>query len=291
MADTVSICIPSHNCGRYLRATIESALDQRVAADEILISDDHSTDNSVSILDEYRGDPRLRIVHQDKRLSLGAHYRFLLENATSSHVCFLSADDVIFETFVGHMKAALEDEVTLVVGGCVETDEWLRVMCTRGTGRRPVMSPDAAFPYFVTANNYTMSFALMHCATLRALPALPVEFDVVTDWYWALSLARSGKVAFVTTPEGYYRVHGGNAGHGNDNWGIGAKKLLPWLTPQLDADQRALIQRKVHTASLDARVGSSSLTAQFKKIVKRVDALRYRSCAASARRANAAERN
>lgn len=278
MRPSIAICIPSHNCGRYLRETITSVLAQSDPPEEILISDDHSTDDSAAILEEYRDDPRVRIVHQQERLSLGAHYRYLLNNTTSDYVCFLSADDVIFDDFVREMRAAIEPTDRLLVGGCVETDGELRPIRTRGVLKRPRMPSETAFTYFVGANNYTMSFALMHRATLCALPPLPAEIDVVTDYYWALSLARAGTVAFVTTPLGGYRVHATNAGHGNDKWGIAARGLLEWMKPQLDSAQRAQFEQKQQSAAAPkVERPSSGAKTMLKDAFKRVDALRYRS--------------
>ena len=39
----VSVIITSYNQQEYLREAIESAIDQRVAAFEIIVADDHST--------------------------------------------------------------------------------------------------------------------------------------------------------------------------------------------------------------------------------------------------------
>lgn len=288
MSKSIAVCIPSHNCGPYLRSTIESVLYQRSPADEIIISDDHSTDDSVAILNDYADDPRIRIIHQEKRLSIGEHYRFLLETAQSDYVCFLSADDVLLENFVANMRAAITDgDPTLVIGACVETDGKLGVIRTRHTARRDAMPATAAFRYMAGANNYTMSFALMRRNVLLSAPALPTEMDVVTDWYWALSLARAGTLAFVTKPSGYYRVHGHNAGHGNDKWGIAARKMVAWMMPQLNAEEKAALNEKMSTAQQAPVRKAQSTVAKdrLKDIVKRAAALRYAAIPAAVRRA------
>src|ERR1700722_6644736 len=100
MAAAISICIPCYKSERYIRTTIESALAQTVPADEILISDDNSPDRSYEIVKEYEGLASIRIIRPPQRLSLGEHYRFLLNHATGDYLCFLSSDDALMPTFV-----------------------------------------------------------------------------------------------------------------------------------------------------------------------------------------------
>src|SRR5256886_17638460 len=50
----VSVIITSYNQQEYLREAIESAIDQTVAAFEIIVADDHSTkDGSIETIREY----------------------------------------------------------------------------------------------------------------------------------------------------------------------------------------------------------------------------------------------
>ena len=44
---TVSVVMPNHNGGKYLRASIESVLNQTYSDLELIIVDDASTDDSI----------------------------------------------------------------------------------------------------------------------------------------------------------------------------------------------------------------------------------------------------
>jgi glycosyltransferase involved in cell wall biosynthesis len=61
----VSILISNYNYGRYIGESIQSALDQTYPNIELIVCDDGSTDNSVSVVEQYlRKDPRVRLIRK-----------------------------------------------------------------------------------------------------------------------------------------------------------------------------------------------------------------------------------
>src|SRR5215472_9880098 len=134
MSPTITVCIPCYKSERYIRTTIESVLAQTSAPEEILISDDNSPDGSFEIIREYIHIPRVRVIRPHHRLTLGQHYRFLLEQATSDYVCFLSSDDALMPNFIETMRAQVRDDpnVGMVAAACLECDGQLTPLRLRG---------------------------------------------------------------------------------------------------------------------------------------------------------------
>jgi glycosyltransferase involved in cell wall biosynthesis len=63
----VSVIIPNYNHEKYLERRIESVLNQTYQDFEVIILDDFSTDNSKTIIEQYRGNPLVsHIVFNDK---------------------------------------------------------------------------------------------------------------------------------------------------------------------------------------------------------------------------------
>jgi len=289
MAKTISICIPSYNCEKYVRTTIESALGQTVPADEILISDDQSPDRSFEIVKEYEGIARVRILRPPQRTTLGGHYRFLLEQATSDYICFLSSDDALMPNFIEIMHREFENEenVSLIAGACLETDSKLTPKKTRGTGPPAhSLDPPAGFTYMTRGCYYSISFSLLSRTILLDSPRIPAAGDLTTDWCWALMLGVRGKVKFVQQPLGYYRIHGNNAGHNRDKeWQEAVvvmleflrkylapelgDQLLPWLKityGQIERRRLGVVEEPPH----------ATFKERLKNVAKRGIALRYR---------------
>ena len=72
----VSICIATYNGENYIREQLDSILLQLGLDDEIIISDDYSTDTTLSIIKSYN-DYRIKLYNNDGRK--GPTYNF--ENA------------------------------------------------------------------------------------------------------------------------------------------------------------------------------------------------------------------
>jgi glycosyltransferase involved in cell wall biosynthesis len=61
----VSILISNYNYGRYIGESIQSALDQTYPNIEVIVCDDGSTDDSVSVIEKYlQKDPRVRLIRK-----------------------------------------------------------------------------------------------------------------------------------------------------------------------------------------------------------------------------------
>ena len=62
----VSIIIPVYNVEKYIRKTIESAINQTESDIEIILVDDGSTDGSSNICDQYlKMDNRIKVIHKN----------------------------------------------------------------------------------------------------------------------------------------------------------------------------------------------------------------------------------
>lgn len=90
----VSIITPCYNGEKYVRETIESVINQTYQEWEMIIIDDGSKDNSVSIISEYVAkDGRIRLVQQPNRGSASARNNGI-KQAKGQYIALLDADDL-----------------------------------------------------------------------------------------------------------------------------------------------------------------------------------------------------
>ena len=99
MNDLVSILIPNYNKASFLRATLSSILTQTYSNWECIIIDDHSTDESWGILEDFaKIDCRFRIQKRPNQLLKGGNVcrNFAYANASGKFVVFFDSDDLLY---------------------------------------------------------------------------------------------------------------------------------------------------------------------------------------------------
>ena len=92
----ISIIIPVHNTELYLKECLDSVVNQTLKDIEVICIDDASTDNSLSILQEYSNkDNRIKIIHNEiAKSALGARKKGV-DAANGRYIMCLDADDYL----------------------------------------------------------------------------------------------------------------------------------------------------------------------------------------------------
>lgn len=91
----VSIITPIYNCEQFLQETIKSVLEQTYTKWELILIDDCSTDNSLSIAEEAaKKDNRIRVIRLDQNSGPAIARNTGIEKAKSKYIAFLDSDDM-----------------------------------------------------------------------------------------------------------------------------------------------------------------------------------------------------
>lgn len=101
----VSVVIPTYNRVRLLRRAIDSAFAALEPEDEVIVVDDGSTDDTASLLSEYRG--RIRSFTTSRR-GPGAARNLGIEEARHPLVAFLDSDDAWMPDKIQLQRALME---------------------------------------------------------------------------------------------------------------------------------------------------------------------------------------
>lgn len=93
--EIVSVITPVYNAEKYLKITVESAVNQTYPNMEIVLVDDQSKDNSAEIIKELQKQYSNIVYHlQPKNMGAGIARNTALELAKGRYVAFLDADDI-----------------------------------------------------------------------------------------------------------------------------------------------------------------------------------------------------
>jgi glycosyltransferase involved in cell wall biosynthesis len=116
----LSVFIPAFNCEKYVRAAVESALDNGFADLEVVVVDDGSTDGTAAVVTAIRH-PALRLIRNPQNRGIGATRQQGIALLQGRYVALLDADDIAlpgrFERQVNRLEAA---DAPDILGGAVE---------------------------------------------------------------------------------------------------------------------------------------------------------------------------
>lgn len=217
----ISVCIATHNGDNYIKAQIDSILCQLSSDDEIVISDDGSTDNTLSILDAYH-DHRIKI-HLFKQPSKSRYphvyvcrnFENALKYANGDFIFLSDQDDWWMPNKVSTCIDALQRH-TLVVHQAYICDGQLQ---SKGL----LMYKDK----FVFKNYLALKRGKYYGCTIAFCKELlqdilPFPKDLVLHDQWIGCMAElTGNVFFEKDPLIKYRQHGNNTSGGkskNSRW-------------------------------------------------------------------------
>tara|TARA_R110000744_G_scaffold89196_1_gene173545 strand:+ start:16008 stop:16691 length:684 start_codon:yes stop_codon:yes gene_type:complete len=191
------------NGEKFIREQLDSILLQLGEHDEVVISDDGSTDQTLSIIKAYN-DARISIYHSGKR-SIIKNFENCLKRATGDVIFLSDQDDIWFPKKVVTVLSYM-DEYDLVFSNASvfnENTEQSYLLYSK-TGTRTGLLRN-----FVKNNYIGATMAFKRGVKDKALPFPP---DIYMHDAWLAMVAETkGKTFFIEEPLIYYRRHGNNA--------------------------------------------------------------------------------
>lgn len=210
----ISVCMATHNGERFIHAQISSILPQLKDNDEIIISDDGSTDATIDIIKGFN-DPRISILYfdnsnlkLDKIQKVTKNFENALKQATGDIIFLSDQDDVWAENKVSVMLNALEN-YDYAVSDAHITDQSLNII-----GRiRNSYKNFNRYKVLLTKTPYQGSCAAFRRNVLDK--ALPFPKHLQSHDRWIGFIATFGfKYCFVPECLVLYRRHESNSSTG-----------------------------------------------------------------------------
>jgi glycosyltransferase involved in cell wall biosynthesis len=90
----ISIIVPTYNGGKYIKACIDSILENNYQNFEIIVSDDGSEDNTLSIVKKY-SDSRISVFSNQSRLGMQKNYEKAILRSKGDWLILIGQDDFI----------------------------------------------------------------------------------------------------------------------------------------------------------------------------------------------------
>ena len=245
----VSVCMATYNGEKYIKEQIDSILSEIKENDEIVISDDNSTDCTVEIIKSYNDD-RIKLYHSNAR-NFKKNFENALNKAKGDIIILSDQDDVWIK---GKYEKCIDElkKYDLVVTDSTVVDENLNTIYP------------SFFSYYksgpgILKNLYDNTYfgacmAFKRKVLDKALP-FPKSQEIGHDVWIGMVGEIVGKVHFINKSYLYYRRHG---------------KSLTNLTPKLkNRSQRPLLTKIMGRVIMAKEVFSFYIKYNTNKICKK----------------------
>jgi glycosyltransferase involved in cell wall biosynthesis len=202
----ISVIIPTYNTAKYLIETLECALNQSWANKEIILVNDGSTDNTLSLLKPYMA--KINYIYQENR-GLGAARNTGLKAAKGDFVVFLDADDLLSPNFLEVMLKSIRERPGVDILYCwwsfIDESGHLLPEPGRYTGQGDL------FQAYVISNRFPVMAALTPKYCIDCAGGFDENKLISEDWDFWLRVSQKGyKFDFLSEVLVYYRFHGSN---------------------------------------------------------------------------------
>lgn len=212
----ISVCIATHNGEKYIKEQLDSILCQLSSDDEIVISDDGSTDYTLKIIEGYN-DPRIKIytmVHKLKGMKSHYYVTMNFENAlkhAKGDYIFLSDQDDVWMPNKVEVCVNLLKDYDIVVHNLA----FMRMNGDSLGTCRYVGSFERENIFMLGAVHFGCAMAF-RANWLRYVLPFPRKL-VLHDFWISYIIEKLGNPKFLMEPLIKYRVRGDSVSNGTSN--------------------------------------------------------------------------
>lgn len=202
----ISVCIPTYNGGKFIRQQLGSILSQLSNDDEIIISDDSSTDNTLEIINSFN-DKRIKVFENNTFHSPIYNLENALKQAGGDYIFLSDQDD---EWMLNKISVVMEHlkSANLVVHDAQVVD---------GEGKQLYKSffelnhTKSGKFYNLFKNGYIGCCIAFNRHVLETCLPFPKNLPMHDLWIGNVAAFKCGRVRFIKDCLISYRRHGNNA--------------------------------------------------------------------------------
>lgn len=200
----ISVCMATYNGSKYIREQIDSILPQLSENDELIISDDHSTDCTLKIIQSYK-DTRIKIFENELEKGVTHNFENALLHSKGDIIFLADQDDVWLPNKLNKMKEILiYGQYNIVLSNCSMTDLNLNII------KKEYYDENWPMEKSLIANIYKCA-CLGSCLaftrqTLNLLLPFPKHIILHDLWIFLFCIANL-KVGYIREPLMLYRRH------------------------------------------------------------------------------------
>lgn len=235
----VSIIVPNYNHSNYLKQRLDSIFDQNFQDFEVILLDDLSTDNSLTVLNLYKNHPKVShfIINEVNSGSPFKQWIKGIKLARGEYVWIAESDDFAENSFlekaVSVLKNNIESNLVYVDSKIVDSDNKLIDLWSVRKNKR-FSTQKWASDYEEVGNREVIDY-LLYSTTINNASAVLFrkqsldkaeflkelsEFRTAGDLFTYINVVLQGRISYIAQPLNNYREHQFNITKKNTKSGL-----------------------------------------------------------------------
>ena len=209
---TLSVALCTHNGEKYIRKQLESILEQELQVNEIIISDDNSTDKTWSILKQLQKQyPNiLKIFKNEINLGVVKNFENAIDNCSGDLIFLSDQDDIWFKNKTRNIANYLRENpqinavihnLTILNNGNPGITLWDSLLFSKNDRN---LSNKDLFDQLLVVGNFVTGAALAF--RKQSVTFYEIKY-LLHDYQLALKFTKEDKLGVLDEVLGYYRVH------------------------------------------------------------------------------------
>ena len=198
----ISVCMATYNGAEYLKEQIDSILIQLAPTDELVISDDFSSDNTIKIIKSYN-DRRIKLIQNKTSKSITSNFENAILNSKGDYIFLSDQDDIWLENKIDKTMQYLI-KYDLVISDAIITDKNLNVLFFSSFDI--FKSKKGILKNIIKNSYYGSCMAFKRKIIEKAIP-IPKNKEIGHDLWLGLVAELFYKVYFIKEPLIFYRRH------------------------------------------------------------------------------------
>lgn len=208
----ISIALCTYNGAKYLEEQLKSLAEQTLKADEIIICDDNSSDNTVNIINRYKDNLNIKLTLNKVNLGVTKNFEQAISLCSGDIVFLCDQDDVWHKDKIKIMSEKMIEEKTGICccDGmvCDENLKQIGAYTLWNTSGLSRIDLNRFSPYSLI-NNYCFTGMALCFRKNFTKYFMPLSENAVHDEWIAFIISCFSKVSFVNQKLVFYRQHSG----------------------------------------------------------------------------------
>lgn len=200
MTSEITVFIPVYNGAQFIGRAIESVLGQSFHNLSLVITDNCSTDQTISVVEKYMSDARITLIQRQQNIGAVENFNRCLSAINTKYFMMLSHDDYLFSDRAlqaGCQVLESHPDVPVVYSNMMFVDQNDKPIITKRFGYNGfIKNSQVARRSIISGRNY---FSIPLLSRTKALNGLRYDesFPLSSDVDFAMEFGKGAEVCYI----------------------------------------------------------------------------------------------